>query len=230
MWHPEPFVKHPIPATRPPTAEEAARSRWFSPLRAGRLELRGAHLGSGHGPLARHRRRAGHARGPGLVRALRARAARGAGGRGDGHPRHPERAAAPDRRRPVHPRPDRAGAHRPRGERRTNPPLHPDHRFPPDPPPAGARAILPRVPGRSPTGTARCCRGATRPSGTRWRGCRRRSGPDYLERARAREPAVRRAGAGHRHLAAAHPRAAARAARSCSPAPRRAPSRPVSTA
>src|SRR5512134_1661139 len=40
MWHPQPFVKHPIPATVPPTAEEAARSRWFSPLRAGRLELR----------------------------------------------------------------------------------------------------------------------------------------------------------------------------------------------
>src|SRR5512134_1268432 len=39
MWHPQPFVKHPIPATVPPTAEEAARSRWFSPLRAGRLEL-----------------------------------------------------------------------------------------------------------------------------------------------------------------------------------------------
>jgi 2,4-dienoyl-CoA reductase-like NADH-dependent reductase (Old Yellow Enzyme family) len=40
MWHPQPFVKHPIPATQPPTEEAAARSRWFSPLRAGRLELR----------------------------------------------------------------------------------------------------------------------------------------------------------------------------------------------
>jgi dimethylglycine catabolism A len=39
MWHPEPFIKHPIPATHPPTAEEAARSLWFSPLRSGRLEL-----------------------------------------------------------------------------------------------------------------------------------------------------------------------------------------------
>ena len=39
MWHPEPFVKHPIPPTRPPTAEEAAGSRWFSPLREGRLDL-----------------------------------------------------------------------------------------------------------------------------------------------------------------------------------------------
>jgi 2,4-dienoyl-CoA reductase-like NADH-dependent reductase (Old Yellow Enzyme family) len=39
MWHPEPFVKHPIPATDPPTADEAARSLWFSPLRSGRLEL-----------------------------------------------------------------------------------------------------------------------------------------------------------------------------------------------
>ncbi len=40
MWHPEPFTKHPIPPTRPPTTEEAARSLWFSPLRAGRLDLR----------------------------------------------------------------------------------------------------------------------------------------------------------------------------------------------
>jgi 2,4-dienoyl-CoA reductase-like NADH-dependent reductase (Old Yellow Enzyme family) len=39
MWHPEPFIKYPIPPTRPPTAEEAARSLWFSPLRVGRLEL-----------------------------------------------------------------------------------------------------------------------------------------------------------------------------------------------
>ena len=40
MWHPEPFVKHSIPPTHPPTAEEAARSLWFSPLRSGRVELR----------------------------------------------------------------------------------------------------------------------------------------------------------------------------------------------
>jgi 2,4-dienoyl-CoA reductase-like NADH-dependent reductase (Old Yellow Enzyme family) len=39
MWHPQPFVKHQIPATRPPTAEAAARSLWFSPLRAGRQDL-----------------------------------------------------------------------------------------------------------------------------------------------------------------------------------------------
>jgi 2,4-dienoyl-CoA reductase-like NADH-dependent reductase (Old Yellow Enzyme family) len=39
MWHPDPFVKHPIPATHPPSAQAAARSRWFSPLRFGRLEL-----------------------------------------------------------------------------------------------------------------------------------------------------------------------------------------------
>ncbi len=39
MWHPEPLVKHSIPATHPPTTEEAARSRWFSPLRSGRMEL-----------------------------------------------------------------------------------------------------------------------------------------------------------------------------------------------
>ena len=40
MWHPVPFVKHPIPVTHPPSAEEARRSRWFSPLRIGRLDLR----------------------------------------------------------------------------------------------------------------------------------------------------------------------------------------------
>src|SRR5215216_2650352 len=39
MWHPEPFVKHLIPATHPPTAEHATRSLWFSPLHEGRLEL-----------------------------------------------------------------------------------------------------------------------------------------------------------------------------------------------
>jgi len=39
MWHPEPFIKHPIPATHPPTAAEAARALWFSPLRSGRLQL-----------------------------------------------------------------------------------------------------------------------------------------------------------------------------------------------
>ncbi len=40
MWHPEPFIKHPIPPTRPPTEADAAGSLWFSPLRSGRLELR----------------------------------------------------------------------------------------------------------------------------------------------------------------------------------------------
>jgi dimethylglycine catabolism A len=39
MWHPDPFVKHSIPPTTPPTADQAARSLWFSPLRAGRLDL-----------------------------------------------------------------------------------------------------------------------------------------------------------------------------------------------
>jgi 2,4-dienoyl-CoA reductase-like NADH-dependent reductase (Old Yellow Enzyme family) len=39
MWHPDPFVKHPIPSTQPPSVEAAARSLWFSPLRSGRLEL-----------------------------------------------------------------------------------------------------------------------------------------------------------------------------------------------
>jgi 2,4-dienoyl-CoA reductase-like NADH-dependent reductase (Old Yellow Enzyme family) len=39
MWHPDPFIKHPIPATHPPSAEAAAQSFWFSPLRIGRVEL-----------------------------------------------------------------------------------------------------------------------------------------------------------------------------------------------
>ena len=39
MWHPEPFIKHPIPPTSPPTAEAAARALLFSPLTAGRLHL-----------------------------------------------------------------------------------------------------------------------------------------------------------------------------------------------
>ncbi|HET9725350.1 MAG TPA: hypothetical protein VFP28_00445, partial [Gemmatimonadales bacterium] len=39
MWHPEPFVKHPIPTTHPPPAETAARALLFTPLDAGRLRL-----------------------------------------------------------------------------------------------------------------------------------------------------------------------------------------------
>src|SRR5262245_46234310 len=39
MWHPEPFTKYPIPETHPPSAVDAARSLWFSPLSSGRLEL-----------------------------------------------------------------------------------------------------------------------------------------------------------------------------------------------
>jgi 2,4-dienoyl-CoA reductase-like NADH-dependent reductase (Old Yellow Enzyme family) len=39
MWHPEPFVKHPIPPTSPPGAEAAARAALFSPLATGRLQL-----------------------------------------------------------------------------------------------------------------------------------------------------------------------------------------------
>src|SRR5262245_49006247 len=39
MWHPEPFIKHSIPPTSPPTAEAAARALLFSALTAGRLHL-----------------------------------------------------------------------------------------------------------------------------------------------------------------------------------------------
>ena len=40
MWHPPECIRHPLQPARWPTAGEAARSRWFSPLTAGRLELR----------------------------------------------------------------------------------------------------------------------------------------------------------------------------------------------
>src|SRR5213075_1369526 len=39
MWHPEPAVRHSIPETRWPTAEEAARSRLFRPARVGPVSL-----------------------------------------------------------------------------------------------------------------------------------------------------------------------------------------------
>src|SRR3954447_2612577 len=39
MWHPEPSVRHSIPVTRWPTAEEAARALLFSPVRVGACEL-----------------------------------------------------------------------------------------------------------------------------------------------------------------------------------------------
>src|SRR5258705_13087234 len=40
MWHPSPPVKHIVSPARWPTAEQAAGSRLFSPLAAGRLRLR----------------------------------------------------------------------------------------------------------------------------------------------------------------------------------------------
>lgn len=39
MWHPEPPIRHPLPEARWPTAVEAARSRWFSPVRVGAATL-----------------------------------------------------------------------------------------------------------------------------------------------------------------------------------------------
>ncbi|MFL6255252.1 MAG: NADH:flavin oxidoreductase [Pyrinomonadaceae bacterium] len=39
MWHPEPVIRHSIPAARWPTAEEAAHSLLFRPVRVGRIEL-----------------------------------------------------------------------------------------------------------------------------------------------------------------------------------------------
>ncbi len=40
MWKPPERIKHPLLETRWPSAEEAARSRLFSPLEIGRLRLR----------------------------------------------------------------------------------------------------------------------------------------------------------------------------------------------
>jgi len=39
MWHPPESIRHPLHDAFWPTAEEAARSRWFSPLDTGRLHL-----------------------------------------------------------------------------------------------------------------------------------------------------------------------------------------------
>jgi 2,4-dienoyl-CoA reductase-like NADH-dependent reductase (Old Yellow Enzyme family) len=39
MWHPPESVRHPLQPARWPTADEAARSRWFAPLVHGRLRL-----------------------------------------------------------------------------------------------------------------------------------------------------------------------------------------------
>jgi 2,4-dienoyl-CoA reductase-like NADH-dependent reductase (Old Yellow Enzyme family) len=42
MWHPEPAIEHPLPTATWPTADEAARGRWFKPLwlAGARLEQR----------------------------------------------------------------------------------------------------------------------------------------------------------------------------------------------
>lgn len=40
MWHPDGARRHPLPAARAPTREEAAASCWFSPLSRGRVALR----------------------------------------------------------------------------------------------------------------------------------------------------------------------------------------------
>ncbi len=39
MWHPPESIKHPLPPAEWPTAEEAARSRWFSPIALGPVTL-----------------------------------------------------------------------------------------------------------------------------------------------------------------------------------------------
>ena len=222
MWHPEPFVKHPIPPTHPPTADEAARSLWFSPLHAGRLDLAERTWVPAMVPwratddgfvtpevLAWYER---FARGqPGAPR-----------GRGDRHPRRAERPAAPDRARPLSP----GLAELVRTVRAAS----------------GGRTRLfiqiidfLRIRRRpEPERFFREFLVHHRPA-PRWSGCepRRRGSDDEIreragatagdgvarvpERARAGEPALRRARAGHRHRPAAHPRPAAGAAASSSP-------------
>jgi 2,4-dienoyl-CoA reductase-like NADH-dependent reductase (Old Yellow Enzyme family) len=39
MWHPEPAIEHPLPPAQWPTAEEAARARWFQPIQLARVRL-----------------------------------------------------------------------------------------------------------------------------------------------------------------------------------------------
>ncbi len=39
MWHPTPAIRHPLPPANWPTAEEAARSRWFQPVRIAGVTL-----------------------------------------------------------------------------------------------------------------------------------------------------------------------------------------------
>ncbi len=39
MWHPDPPIRHALPPAHWPTADEAARSRWFSPIRVGPVQL-----------------------------------------------------------------------------------------------------------------------------------------------------------------------------------------------
>src|SRR5262249_30847188 len=41
MWTPLERIKHKLPSARWPTLEEAARSRWFSPVKIGPLHARG---------------------------------------------------------------------------------------------------------------------------------------------------------------------------------------------
>jgi hypothetical protein len=68
-------IRHRPPATRWPTAEEAARSRWFSPARIGPLTVAERTWVPGDGPVARHRGRRRDAGGPRVVCALRRRPA-----------------------------------------------------------------------------------------------------------------------------------------------------------
>ena len=39
MWHPEPAIRHSLPPAHWPSADEAARSLWFSPIRVGPTKL-----------------------------------------------------------------------------------------------------------------------------------------------------------------------------------------------
>ena len=229
MWHPEPFVKHPIPATHPPTAEEAARSLWFSPLRSGRLELAERTWVPAMVPwratddglvtpevLAWYERFARGQPGALVVEATGIRDI----------PSGPLLRIGHDRFIPGLAELVRTVRQASGGRTRLFIQIIDFLRIRRRPEPG---AILPGVPGAH--------RPAPRPAARQRRRHPRRAGAiagggvaRLPRRAGAREPAIRRAGAGHRHRAAAHPGAAAGTAGARSLERRHARSRPASMA
>ena len=229
MWHPEPFIKHFIPETDPPTAEEAARSLWFSPLRVGRLELRERTWVPAMVPwratddglvtpevLAWYERFARGQPGALVVEATGIRDI----------PSGPLLRIGDDRFIPGLAELVRTIRQASGGRTKVFIQIIDFLRIRRRP---AAGAILPGIPGHH--------RSASRAVARHRRGHSGGAGADaggrvvpVPERARAREPAVRRAGAGHRYLAAAHSGRCRECCRGCSLEPRLAPSRRASMA